>query len=117
MYEHYQVSNLGRIKNQHGLIMSEKQQGQSGCYLGVHLSKSNVKKKKLTHILVAEAFCHNPDPERKTTVNHIRTEPNHNFATNLEWASWEDQTEWKRQRAGITIDANGYARDRAGNYV
>lgn len=37
------------------------------------------------HLLVAEAFVPNPDPEKFTEVNHLDTDKQNNSASNLEW--------------------------------
>lgn len=115
----YSVSNLGRVRGYYGL-MSFGCSGRSREYASVNLYPSPRKKmiKYLVHRLVAEMFVHNPDPEFKNTVNHINNDRGNNIASNLEWASWEDQAAWKLDRANISIDREGYARDRrTGAYV
>lgn len=45
------------------------------------------KTKKFVHVLVAQAFCENPDPIRKRFVNHKDKNRSNNHWTNLEWVT------------------------------
>lgn len=101
----YQVSNHGNVRSLdreiHYLVKGKYNgkrffKGQiisqykiNSGYLVVSLNKNGHNKKKLVHILVAEAFITNY--ENKPTVNHknhIRTD---NRVENLEWATYEEQ--------------------------
>lgn len=48
---------------------------------------SNQLCEKYVHRMVAKAFCHNPDPETHTQVNHIDGDKSNNHYTNLEWVT------------------------------
>ena len=73
------ISNFGRYKNCHGVI-SEPLTGKNGyCSVGTKHHK--------VHRLVAEAFIHNDDPEKKKEVNHKDCNPSNNHVDNLEWVS------------------------------
>ena len=45
------------------------------------------------HILVAETFVHNPDPDNKIYVNHKDGNKHNNVATNLEWVTSSENQE------------------------
>lgn len=80
----YQISNLGRIKNNKGQILSQTLDPKSG-YLRTHLGKNGKAKWRLTHRLVAEVFINNPDglPE----INHKNEIKTDNRVNNLEWCT------------------------------
>ena len=97
----YQVSNFGRVKRlpaklqakdgkyyfRNGIILKQytmKNKGR-GNYLVVHLSKSNNRRAKIVHRLVAEAFI--PNPKNKSQVNHKDGNKANNKINNLEWVT------------------------------
>ena len=82
--ELYQVSNMGRVKS----FCEKIERILSPCptkkgYYMVHLHKDGKKKNFGIHVLVARAFI--PNPENKTTVNHIDGDKTNNRTDNLEW--------------------------------
>lgn len=80
-FEHYMVSNYGRIKNsKNGIIRNGKDNGHG--YISVTL-KSNGKQKYIyIHREVARAFlC---DFNERLQVNHKDKNKSHNYVTNLE---------------------------------
>ena len=92
----YAVSNQGRVKSLDRSALSahrgpRKVRGRtispgktSAGYLSVALSAEGVKRYRLVHRLVAEAFLPKSSlPE----VNHIDFDPTNNHARNLEWVS------------------------------
>jgi len=93
----YQVSNLGRVlslpktfkgggnggvKSHNGIILK---QTKATLYPSVNFSVNGVKTVVNVHRLVAEAFL--PNPENKTTVNHIDGNKYNSNVSNLEWAT------------------------------
>lgn len=74
----YKVSNLGNIKNSRGQILSNRT--LRGGYPSVSLGVS-----EQIHILVAEAFVLNKNPEKFKIVNHLDGNKRNARADNLEW--------------------------------
>ena len=87
----YLVSNLGRIKtlkraNARLLTPFMNNKG----YDRVCLCQFGEAHHFLVSRLVAQAWCHNPDPEVCTTVDHIDGNTSNNRADNLRWMSQQD---------------------------
>lgn len=115
----YQVSNFGRIKSLNGyghkkeIILS---QGKSNYYQ-VILSKNGIKKNRMVHRLVAEAFVSNPNNYKE--VNHKDEDKYNNNSNNLEWCDRKYNCNYgtrvervhKKQRKKI----NQY--DKNGNFI
>lgn len=82
---HYQVSNLGRVKNiNSGRILKQQYNGRG--YKSIRIMDNSYKKISFTvHRLVALAFCDNPN--RLAEVNHIDGDKNNNKADNLCWCT------------------------------
>ena len=82
----YFVSNLGRIKNNKGIIL--KPQNSHG-YLRYTLWKNNKNKLFLGHVLVMKAFkpLKNYD---NLEINHINGIKNDNRLINLEWCTHKE---------------------------
>ena len=76
----YQVSNLGRIKNQAGSILVPRR--HTSGYLAISLGR---KQQFLIHRLVAKAFL--PPPEEGFVVDHINRDKTDNRIDNLRWAT------------------------------
>ena len=89
----YKVSNkgnvysVGRVSSQGkkcgGLTL--KPRNHRDGYLQVMLCKNGIRKNKLIHRLVAEAFI--PNPESLPEVNHIDEVKGNNNIENLEWCT------------------------------
>jgi len=95
--ELYEVSNTGHVKSVSKLkdgingkyitkdiILKQKLKGN---YYSVRLYKDNKPRLVLVHILIAMAFC--PNPQNKPIVNHIDGDGENNFAINLEWVTYK----------------------------
>jgi len=78
--ENYYISNLGRFKNNKGIIMKDYKPHHSG-YIYVRVNK----KKFAIHRLVALIFI--PNSENKPFVNHIDGNKVNNCLDNLEWVT------------------------------
>ena len=80
----YQVSNMGRVKS---FKWSEARLltpfANNYGYERVCLCKGGRARHFLVSRLVAEAFCPNPDPEKRWTVDHIDGNTRNNKAENL----------------------------------
>ena len=87
----YLVSNMGRIKslqNKEARILRAFTNNKG--YPRVALSQYGQSKHYLVSRLVAAAFCDNPDPENRNTVDHIDGNKQNNTAANLRWLSLAD---------------------------
>lgn len=84
----YEVSSLGRVRNQKGEIMKQGIKRTNGtCYKSVRLWKDGKYHTKYIHRLVAEAFI--PNPDNLPFVNHKDEDGTNNFIDNLEWCTRE----------------------------
>ena len=93
----YEVSNLGRIKRIRVLEPTRKKHG----YMQISLvGKNGVRKSLRLHRIVAEAFV--PNPEGKPQVNHKDENPENNRASNLEWATPKENTNYGSRTARAT---------------
>lgn len=84
----YCVSNFGRIKS----LKTQKilkQCSNGNGYLVVYLYKDSNRYTKLVHRLVAECFVNNPKPDAYIIINHRDQNKTNNIASNLEWCSYE----------------------------
>lgn len=92
----YQVSNMGRIKsirfNKERIMKCTKPHGnlRSWQYRCIELCVDNKRNCYMVSRLVGMAFCHNDNPEVKTTINHINGVKTDDRAENLEWVSQSD---------------------------
>lgn len=90
----YEVSNLGRIRRVKIIEPTKKKHG----YMQVSLiDRNGVQKSFRVHRIVATAFI--PNPENKPQVNHKDENPENNRASNLEWATAEENTNYGSRTA------------------
>jgi hypothetical protein len=83
------ASSWGRIKLKSGKISTARPITRNG-YIRVSVYDANGKKhNKLIHVLVALVF--HPNPENKSTVDHINRIKHDNHVNNLRWATGEEQ--------------------------
>lgn len=83
----YAASKCGRIfRISTRREMKQRPIGRSH-YLGFRACHNNVATTEFTHVSVARAWLHNPDPEIKTQVNHIDGDKQNPVLDNLEWVS------------------------------
>ena len=80
---------------------SPMKQAESNGYLRVHLPGR--KAPEWVHILVARAFCENPDPVTKVQVNHINGNRHDNRAVNLEWVTPAENSRNAAERGKYAI--------------
>lgn len=122
---YYQVSNLGKVKSvdryvknsslssgiQHIKEKMLKPSDNGSGYLFVALCKNRKYSQKTIHTLVANAFILNP--ENKPTVNHKDGNKYNNCVENLEWATYQEQSE-HAVRIGLKTGWSEDARRRVG---
>lgn len=86
--QRYEVNEVGEIRNKQSDVWLSKRLGTDG-YQVVNLYDGSRKRIARVHRLVAEAFI--PNPDNKSTVNHIDGDKLNNNVENLEWATqWEN---------------------------
>lgn len=99
----YQISNFGRVKSlpkfrnngTGGFISKEKilktEENNRG-YVRVQIKNNGKAKRFFVHRLVAFSFI--PNPENKPCVNHLDCNPLNNRADNLEWCTFQENTDY-----------------------
>jgi len=100
-FEHYHVSNLGRVKNstKNMLISPTPLDG----YVRAQLNVDGKNHSFAIHRLVATAFC--VKSEGKDVVNHIDENTLNNHATNLEWLTGSGNITHSLGRPVVKLDA------------
>ncbi len=106
----YQVSNLGRVRTNSGLIKKFTKYKNRNR---VQLSKNNQVKTVKVARLVALAFV--PNPYNKPCVDHIDSNPSNDIWTNLRWVTIAENNnnpntieKWKKHKRRIAqYDENG----------
>lgn len=104
-YPAYDVSTFGQVRNTLTNHMMTLKYSNSGGYAQVHLRvgiDSPNGKYVAVHRLVAQAFCHNNDPEKRIEVDHRDRDRTNNYYKNLKWVSHkenlENQTSHRKER-------------------
>lgn len=102
-YSNYEASNLGRIRNVNGGILTPRF-NESG-YFRVHVTKDDgTDQDARVHRLVALAFL-GPAPIDKTDVNHINEIKTDDRICNLEYMTHAENNAWgtRAERAKETM--------------
>ena len=87
----YRVSNLGRIKDNKGKIVNQRED-QNG-YRRVSIKCRDGGSKRLrVHQIVAEAWCEKPNTDKRLVVDHINNDKSCNIYTNLHWVTYAENT-------------------------
>lgn len=93
-FEHFQVSNYGRVRNSKtGNIIAIGDNGRGYC--NVSLKARPYETKKYVHRLVAEAFL--PNFDKKLQVNHIDKNKKNNNVNNLEMMTDSQNKKWSQK--------------------
>ena len=98
----YQVSNLGRVKNNKNKIMKHHMNEKG--YYRITLCKYGKRKSHLIHRLVAEAFI--PNRCNLSEVNHIDENKGNNQVENLEWCTHKYNSNYgtRNKRMGKSME-------------
>lgn len=100
----YEVSSAGKVRSRktgHYRLLKPKHNKTTGYdYVILHGSKP---KTVSIHRLVAEAFI--PNPLRLPQVNHLDEVKTNNAASNLEWCSASQNSEWSKHQHQKRIEA------------
>lgn len=109
----YQVSNQARVWNK--ITDVEVAQVLTGdpLYKYVNLNFNKKYKLRRVHVLVAQAFIHNPDPENKLFVDHGDRDKMNNHLSNL---SWVTRSENQRNMNNSVMVGGVHLKDIALNY-
>ena len=105
----YMVSNLGRIKSLNYSRTGEEMilnpiKNKLG-YLHVFLYSNGKRKKYSVHRLIALTFISNP--ENKTCIDHLDTNPQNNRVENLRWATSKENNNNPLTRKHISESKKG----------
>lgn len=95
-FNNYFVSTLGRFKNSKGIIMENYKPHHTG-YIFVRVDYQ----KYSLHQLMGSTFLENPD--LKPVVNHIDGNKTNNSLDNLEWATFEENSEHSHRTGLIKV--------------
>lgn len=107
----YQISNYGNVKSlprkgsPKGKLL--KQIPLNNGYLKVSLSKNGKQKTGLIHVLVAEAFIPKTD-RTKRVVRRFDRDRENNCVLNLEWVTWEQNSQRFYRGEEFRKKYNGY---------
>lgn len=108
----YEVSNFGRVRRTNGKIKMATQTPYG--YLITRLSKNGKGKNYMVHRLVAQAFVANP--YSKPCVNHLDECKTNNNATNLEWVTHKENTNYGTARQRHKATLKEYFKTHPGKY-
>lgn len=91
-YKNYSVSNFGNVKNNKtSKILKPNFNKQNYAYVWIK-NDNNIWKRVRIHRLVAQEFISNPN--NKPCVNHLDYNPSNNRADNLEWCSYQENSDY-----------------------
>lgn len=117
----YQVSNEGRVKSLARVVIRNNGQKlpikerilkpafNGRGYLIVDLCDGGKKKHFKVHRLVCQAFHENPD--NKPCVNHLDENKINNYASNLEWCTYEENNNHGTRAARTSKPVGQYSLD------
>ncbi len=102
----YEVSDLGRVRNQKGHVLKPTSNNRGKGYLFVMLYRNGRQYNKKIHRLVAAAFI--PNPDNKPTVNHNNGNTKDNTASNLSWMTMQEQSDHAIREGLLPVGDRSY---------
>lgn len=105
-FDKYEASRFGEIRNKRTKILLKQKERPNG-YMSLTLvvdAKLDTQKTSLIHRLISSTFLENEN--NYPTVNHIDFDKKNNHVSNLEWASYAQQAEHKKQQQYEHIPCN-----------
>lgn len=109
----YQISNFGNVKNKNTGRILKPTEGKTDKYYYISLCKDGKQKNTKIHRLVASHFVENP--ENKPYVDHIDNNKLNNVATNLRWATQQENNRNKIIYSNNTSGFKGVVFDKRYN--
>lgn len=97
----YGITSCGRVWSYKRKKFLKNQLDKDG-YLCVDLYKNNKKKRFFIHRLVALSYI--PNPNGYATVDHIDSNKEHNYISNLQWMTNEDNVKKAISRKVMCIE-------------
>lgn len=113
----YEVSNFGRVRNRHGIILSPSRCRNRGGYHQVGLVKDGKRKFYRVHRLVWMGF-NGPIPDNME-VNHMDQDVTNNRLDNLNLLTRTDNLRWGDgiDRRAVKHHKKVYQYDLSGNFI
>jgi hypothetical protein len=100
--DNYEISNYGNILLKSTGMLAELDKG--GVYHTIQLTKNNVKKHFMVHILVAWHFVLNDDEDINGKVDHIDENKTNNYWLNLRWCTGPDNAKFHHESGNRTYN-------------
>jgi hypothetical protein len=108
-FEHYQISNYGRLKNGRNNFIAVTKYKYTKTNI---VNKSSNKRENVSiHRLVAHTFLETPTNYSELVVNHIDENKLNNHVDNLEWVTHSENSLHSLKRPVIVIEENGYVHE------
>ena len=108
-FPNYEVSSLGRVRNRttgqvlKPAIRTIKLKTRDYAFYQIAVRKDSKLCPQCLHVVIARAFL--PNPDNKTTVDHIDGDATNNVLSNLRWATRQENMWNKPLGKGYKYDS------------